>query len=76
MSAGVGVMPNLKPGFIFEPLSGKYLPVSPCPFCGGQDISVLGEPGPTVLFCTNCGARGPNWDYREERAIPTWNERA
>ena len=60
-------------GFVYEPLSDKQLPVRPCPFCGGADISV-GRDDSVFLQCMNCGARGPGWDYREERAIYSWNK--
>lgn len=64
-------------GFVFEPLSGKWWPVEPCPFCGCKDIHVLKHDGTEcILACMNCGARGENWHHREERAIPAWNRRA
>lgn len=68
--------PEQKPGFIYEPLSGEYKPVKPCPFCGVNDIAVVSQDDAVIIGCTNCGARGPNWDYREERAIYSWNDRA
>lgn len=61
---------------VFEPLSGEHKDVKPCPFCGGLDIDIkIKDSGNIMLHCTNCGALGPNWDYREERAIFSWNDR-
>jgi Lar family restriction alleviation protein len=65
-----------KPGFIYETLSEEWKPVKPCPFCGTIDIAVLSLESEVIIGCTNCGAHGPTWDFRIERAIQSWNDRA
>lgn len=68
-------MTERKQGFVFEPFSGQYLPVEPCPFCGGLDIEGYADQlsGGEVLRCLNCGAQGPNSYYRIDRGIVRWN---
>jgi len=62
-------------GTVYEPLSGEFKPVEPCPFCGCKTVTAESADGACVLTCWNCKARGPAWDYREERAIASWNSR-
>ena len=32
----------------------------PCPFCGGNDVSLSFNVGSTFVECEDCGACGPN----------------
>ena len=44
-----------------------------CPFCGGKDLTVRRLP--TQVFCTVCGAEGPQGEMVHE-AMLLWNQRA
>lgn len=65
--------PERRAGFVYEPLSEQHVAVKACPFCGCNDITVNRGTGSCRLQCMNCHAMGPDWDYREERAIFSWN---
>ena len=54
---------------------GKVYVLKPCPFCGSPDITVK-SPNNVFCKCVNCGACGPDWDYREERALQSWTKRS
>lgn len=43
--------------------------LAPCPFCGGNDLSILDDTG--VIYCRTCSATGP---HGEEGAGYAWNE--
>lgn len=43
----------------------------PCPFCGGNDISILN----TFAFCEDCSGEGPAISEPGETAIALWNRR-
>lgn len=54
--------------------------LAPCPFCGGNDMSVVEinmEDGQrqTFMGCHTCGSSGP-CTFAEERAVAAWNDRA
>lgn len=54
--------------------------LAPCPFCGGNDMSVVEinmEDGQrqTFMGCHTCGSSGP-CTFAEERAVAAWNGRA
>lgn len=54
--------------------------LTPCPFCGGNDMSVVEinmEDGQrqTFMGCHTCGSSGP-CTFAEERAVAAWNDRA
>lgn len=44
----------------------------PCPFCGSTDLTVRRLP--TQVFCTVCGAEGPQGEMVHE-AMVLWNNR-
>lgn len=54
--------------------------LAPCPFCGGNEMSVVEinmEDGQrqTFMGCHTCGSSGP-CTFAEERAVAAWNSRA
>lgn len=54
--------------------------LAPCPFCGGNEMSVVEinmEDGQrqTFMGCHTCGSSGP-CTFAEERAVAAWNDRA
>lgn len=54
--------------------------LAPCPFCGGNDMSVveinMGDgQRQTFMGCHTCGSSGP-CTFAEERAVAAWNSRA
>jgi len=46
----------------------------PCPFCGGEDIAIIGSEDIYFLYCRNCCA-GAHTDTTKEDAINRWNTR-
>ena len=63
-----------------EPImAGKHnvnLTFLPCPFCGGNDLHVISDPGVLdTVFCNDCGTCGPFVDSAAA-AIEAWNKRA
>ena len=49
--------------------------LKPCPFCGGNILSVFWEIDMCRIRCKNCSTRGP-WEFNEELAVEAWNRRA
>jgi len=58
-----------------DPLNGM-VEVKPCPFCCGQQLDFIVIEDGITIQCFDCGATGPNHNWREERAIYAWNHRA
>lgn len=55
--------------------------LKPCPFCGakeGEDGPVLqvSETGHLYVWCSGCGASGPEAAFFQSDAVPAWNRRA
>ncbi|WP_445156389.1 Lar family restriction alleviation protein [Geobacter sp. 60473] len=46
-----------------------------CPFCGGENISVIKDGGQYACLCGDCSAQGPASCTREG-AAEAWDERA
>lgn len=46
--------------------------LKPCPFCGGEDLSISVE---GYVYCGNCDATGPS-EFSPEQAEEHWNTRA
>jgi len=51
--------------------------LKPCPFCGSEDIHVMGVKSYWIV-CRNCYAEGPVpisfWKFKKD-AIEAWNKR-
>lgn len=66
-----------------RPLVNTYTPdpCSPCPFCGGEELTVIQEgtvlcsadPARVSVACCDCGARGP-CDASEQGAVRAWDQ--
>ena len=48
--------------------------LKPCPFCGGDILTVWWESDMCRIRCKNCNTKGP-WKVTEEKAIEAWNRR-
>jgi len=48
--------------------------LKPCPFCGGNEVKVLGTLCPCVT-CKKCQTKGPTGKSKEG-AIKLWNKRS
>ena len=49
--------------------------LSPCPFCGGDNIRFEDEDPPFYVHCFSCKADGP-YSYELTPAFAAWNRRA
>lgn len=49
--------------------------LKPCPFCGGEEVSIDGYRDVFFVQCDDCGATFPMFDTLEE-AASAWNRRA
>ncbi len=49
--------------------------LKPCPFCGYDEPRLLSQAYVIKVYCPNCGASGPGYAFKTEKAIAGWNRR-
>ena len=47
--------------------------LAPCPFCGGNNITINVLLPPFRAYCKDCGAEGPDSTISPEMALLYWN---